>query len=201
MTHTRNKEQAEELFCFLLRALQLFHAVIVRDSVNGADHRVLPTLIGKRLAAARLESPDVCIYLVNHGADLRLRTREVLIEVKAPPVPLWIIEDPMSPEVGARGFRCPPVPVPPEDGEAVAPAGQRLAALRPARINLFASAWVFGAGVHFLQRRELRCGQAIVRVSIAAEKNQGVEVAGSRIVNDPIYQAATRVACPTYRPV
>ena len=93
MPHTGNKEQAEELFCFLLGALQRFHAVIVSDGVNGVDHRVLPTLIDKRLAAARLEIPDVCIYLVNQAADLHLRMREVAVEVKAPPVPRWVIEE------------------------------------------------------------------------------------------------------------
>jgi len=54
-------------------ALQLFHAVIVIDGVNGVDDRVLPTLIDKRLPAARLEIPDVWIYLVNQAADLHLR--------------------------------------------------------------------------------------------------------------------------------
>src|SRR4051812_530409 len=89
--HSRNHVKANEIFGGG-RTHCCEHAVVVVDSVQGRDGRIIPAVIQDELAAASLEAAQVGISGVENTRGFLVRRAPRQSYVSRDEVPAWIIE-------------------------------------------------------------------------------------------------------------
>src|SRR5258708_6538297 len=171
-------------------AHRLFYVLVVVDDVLRRAPRGRPAPIHQNLSAMRLVFSKIGVTCID-GSHLSICVREVAIIVEGAPIPVWIVEDEVLPEVSSCRFGLAQYIVLPAS---VVAARQTFTAWRPASDNLLAGARILWSRIDLLDRFNLCSCQAILVILSMAQEGPGIEVTLKWICDDPIFQSIVLIA-------
>src|ERR1017187_2534493 len=196
MLHAGNHVEAHEALSGT-GAHGVEHAVVIVDTVRRRDGRIVPTVIEDEFTAAGPKVVQIGFRGVEGARGLFVGGLHGGIDLGSERIPSRIFEHHVA-EVILH-----------IDGATAATGSIADEPGNPAAASVFGAGRVTGkdgiavrvasAGVEFLERGNLRRGEAGARIHILAEQRGGIEVAAGGVVEDAVLHAVLRVARGEHR--